>query len=74
MTGTTGGNVTVNLASDDEVTCTFINETEFPTRTQGFWKTHTQITTDLFNEPPEQDSAEVVGFTNGTIIIGSSGI
>jgi len=68
----TGGSIQVDLGSNDEMTCTFTNETEFPTRTQGYWKTHTNVTEDLFENPREQESAAVVGFTNGTIIIGSS--
>jgi hypothetical protein len=70
--GNTGGSIGIDLAPGDEVTCTFINETDFPTRTQGYWKTHTNVTQDLFENPIDQESAAVVGFTNGTIIIGSS--
>ena len=71
-TGDAGGSIRVDLAPDDEVTCTFINESEFPTRTQGFWKTHTAITEALFENPPAQESADAVGFTNSTIIIGNT--
>jgi len=66
-----GGNVTFTLEADDEVVCTFVNESLFPSRTQGFWKTHTNVTMNLFDNPPEQDSGAAVKFTNGTIIIGS---
>jgi hypothetical protein len=66
-----GGNITVTLESDDDVVCTFVNESLAPSRTQGFWKTHTNVTIDLFNNPPEQDSAAAVGFTNRTMIIGN---
>ena len=67
-----GGTILVDLGADDVVTCTFINETGFPTRTQGYWKTHTNVTQDLFENPPNATDAALVGFTNGTIIIGSS--
>jgi hypothetical protein len=66
-----GGNITVNLAPNDQVECTFVNNGLAPSLTQGFYKTHTNITTNLFNNPPEQDSAAAVKFTNGTIIIGN---
>jgi hypothetical protein len=67
-----GGGITVDLAKDDVVTCTFSNDTEFPTRTQGYWKTHTDVTEGIFENPPNATDAALVGFTNGTIIIGSS--
>ena len=71
-TGITGGGILVELGEDDVVTCTFFNDTDFPTRTQGYWKTHTDVTTGIFENPPNATSAAAVGFTNGTIIIGSS--
>ncbi len=40
---------TVSLPLDGNVTCTFNNEKVSPTRTQGFWQTHTAYTTTVFN-------------------------
>ncbi len=31
-----------------DVTCTFVNEKQSPTRTQGFWQTHTAFTSSVF--------------------------
>jgi uncharacterized repeat protein (TIGR01451 family) len=62
--------VDITLGADEEVECTFVNINGFNQRTQGFFKTHTAITTHSFSSP--LPSAEVIGFTNGTIIIGSS--
>ena len=42
-----GLTITLNLA--DDVTCTFLNEKQSPTRTQGFWKAHTAFTTTILN-------------------------
>ncbi len=39
--------VTITPNPGDEVTCTFTNEKESPTRTQGFWKTHTSFTSSV---------------------------
>lgn len=41
--------VTIDLAPGADVTCTFTNQTESPTRTQGFWQTHYDYTSDIFN-------------------------
>jgi hypothetical protein len=48
--GATAGtnSVTVVLTPGTEVTCTFVNEKLSPTRTQGFWQTHTTYTTGRF--------------------------
>jgi len=35
--------VQIDMKQADNVECTFINQSDFPTRTQGFWKTHTDI-------------------------------
>ncbi len=43
-----GMSLTVTLGAGDQVTCTFVNVKESPTRTQGFWQTHTQFTTAVF--------------------------
>ncbi len=40
--------VTVNLGLADDVTCTITNFKESPTRTQGFWQTHTDYTSGVF--------------------------
>ncbi len=40
--------VTVILAAGQRVTCTFVNVKESPTRTQGFWQTHTAFTSTIF--------------------------
>jgi len=44
---TNGGTVTLEPGAD--VTCTFVNNKLGPTRTLGFWKTHTTYTTNVFN-------------------------
>jgi hypothetical protein len=41
--------VTVNLTPGANVTCTFVNTNLAPTRTQGFWQTHTAYTSSVFN-------------------------
>src|SRR3989344_1324166 len=40
--------VTITLNPGADVTCTFINEKLSPTRTQGFWQTHTTFTSGIF--------------------------
>ncbi len=40
--------LTVNLGLDQDVTCTISNLKESPTRTQGFWQTHTSYTSGVF--------------------------
>lgn len=40
--------VEVNLGLADDVTCTFVNTKESPTRTLGFWQTHTSYTSNVF--------------------------
>lgn len=46
-TGVTNG-VVVNMGLADNVTCTFLNKNQAPTRTLGFWKTHTAFTSSVF--------------------------
>ena len=48
-TAVTNG-VTVSLNPGADVTCTFVNNKKGPTRTQGFWKTHTAYTTSVFSK------------------------
>jgi len=43
------GSVTITLSPGEEVTCTFTNEKESPTRTQGFWQTHYTYTSTIFD-------------------------
>ena len=43
-----GRSVFVELPLGGDVTCKFINHTSSPTRTQGFWQTHTAYTTSIF--------------------------
>jgi uncharacterized repeat protein (TIGR01451 family) len=62
--------VEINLAAGEDVICTFTNIDGFAQRTQGFYKTHTEITNNTFQNP--LGSAEVIGFTEGTIVVGSS--
>lgn len=45
---TSGMTLTVNLSLGSDVTCTFVNEKLSPTRTQGFWQTHTTFTNSAF--------------------------
>ncbi len=47
-----GTSLTVNLTPGADVTCTFVNYKASPTRTQGFWQTHTTYTTSVFNAAP----------------------
>jgi len=58
--------VTINLTPGADVTCTFVNNKLGPTRTQGFWQTHTAYTTSIFNTPLNTFS----WFTAGSIKIG----
>jgi hypothetical protein len=43
-----GAELTVTAAPGADITCTFVNEKISPTRTQGFWQTHTTFTTSKF--------------------------
>jgi hypothetical protein len=43
-----GQSVSVNLPLGADVTCTFVNHKTSPTRTIGFWQTHTTYTTLIF--------------------------
>jgi hypothetical protein len=43
-----GTALTFNAAPGADITCTFVNEKISPTRTQGFWQTHTAYTTSKF--------------------------
>ena len=43
-----GTSLTISLPLDSDITCTFTNTKLGPTRTQGFWKTHTAYTTSKF--------------------------
>ncbi|OGC55863.1 hypothetical protein A3A78_02390 [candidate division WWE3 bacterium RIFCSPLOWO2_01_FULL_41_18] len=45
---TTGAGVTVDLLAGKNVECTFLNTKPSPTRTQGFWQTHTNFTSEVF--------------------------
>jgi hypothetical protein len=55
----TGTSLTVNLAQGSDVTCTFLNEKKNPTRTQGFWQTHTAYTSSVFSSSPLNGSMTV---------------
>lgn len=46
---TVGNGMMLDLAAGKNIECTFVNEKESPTRTQGFWQTHTAFTTSVFN-------------------------
>jgi len=48
-TNTSTRNVTINLKPGEDVTCTFVNEKQSPTRTLGFWQTHTAYTSSIFS-------------------------
>ncbi|MDP3954237.1 MAG: hypothetical protein Q8Q06_02370 [bacterium] len=43
-----GQSISVELVLDGDVTCTFVNHKDSPSRTLGFWKTHTEYTTSIF--------------------------
>lgn len=45
----TGQSLLVNLTPGTDVTCTFTNHKVSPTRTLGFWKTHTAYTSSIFS-------------------------
>ena len=45
-----GSGVTITLAPGADVTCTFTNTKSGPSRTLGFWRTHTAFTTDIFED------------------------
>ncbi len=47
FTSVTNG-LSLTLGLDEDVTCTFVNHKESPTRTQGFWQTHTTYTSGVF--------------------------
>lgn len=51
---TTATGVTVNLTAGKNVSCTFLNHKQSPTRTQGFWQTHTSATNYVFGLPTMQ--------------------
>jgi len=55
-----GNTATINLESGKEVVCTFKNKKYSPTRTQGFWKNHTQYTSGILANK----------FADGKMIIG----
>jgi len=57
--------ITINLLPGNEVTCTFVNEKQSPTRTQGFWKTHTSFTSDIFTANFLLPSGMTLGLTSG---------
>jgi hypothetical protein len=66
------GIVEANLAIGDEVECTFRNEKPLPTKTQGFWKTHKDVTTKIFTDPDDKltDLPEI-GFIDELMYIGN---
>jgi len=43
-----GQSVSINLVPGGDITCTFTNEKLSPTRTLGFWQTHTAYTSTVF--------------------------
>ncbi len=43
---------TINLTAGKNITCTFANKKLSPSRTLGFWQTHTSFTSFIFNEHP----------------------
>jgi hypothetical protein len=60
-------------APGDWVTCIFYDSKPAgPTRTQGFWKTHTNLTSHVFEDPRDllPDMPEI-GFTDGLMYIGN---
>ena len=66
FTGITNG-MTINLNLADDVTCTFANEKLSPTRTQGFWQTHTAYTSIVFTNNLSQMFIGV----NSPVVLGS---
>lgn len=53
--------ITITLDPGADVTCTFVNHKESPTRTLGFWQTHTSYTSGVFAAAP----------LNGSMLIGN---
>ncbi len=49
-----GTGTSVTLTPGTNVTCTFVNTKQSPTRTQGFWQTHTAYTSTVFASPTMQ--------------------
>lgn len=62
-----GSSATINLEPGAEITCTFTNFKPGPTRTQGFWQTHTNYTSQVFNYVLYPLS----NFTSGSMLIGN---
>lgn len=60
--------LTINLNLADDVTCTFINHKTSPTRTLGFWQTHTIYTSGIF----AANFAD--GMLIGTVLSGHKGL
>jgi hypothetical protein len=62
----------IHLAPGDWVTCIFYDRTPAPTRTQGFYKTHTNLTTNLLLDPDGLlDDVPDIGFYDGLMYIGN---
>jgi hypothetical protein len=63
----------IYLAPGDHVKCTFYDSKPAgPTRTQGFWKTHTNLTTHVFEDPSGAlPDMPVIGVTDGLMYIGN---
>ena len=51
--------ITVNLTPGTDVTCTFVNIKQSPTRSQGFWQTHTAYTSSIFASAPINSSMPI---------------
>ncbi len=68
-TSSTG--VSVDLTAGKNVSCTFVNTKPSPTRTQGFWQTHTSFTSSIFAKPEMQ---KYVGVTTPVVSGSHKGI
>ena len=53
--------VDILFAAGDEIECTFTNQSDFPGRTQGYWKTHTENTKLVFDWIMTVDGPIVMG-------------
>lgn len=62
---TNGMSISLNLG--DDITCTFNNHKPSPTRTLGFWQTHTSYTSSVFASSPISGSMTIGIPTRKTI-------
>jgi len=57
----TENGLVINPAPGDDITCTFVNYKPTPTRTQGFWQTHTEFTSEIYDLYFAAEGGMVIG-------------